>query len=89
MGWQFVYDAVAINAGAITVLGLVLNNLVPGRHYPSSGPGVPHTPPSPQLSDFQWALDQMDGIVDVSTEDLLTLYDLAIDHAHMIVQLKK
>lgn len=31
--------------------------------------------------DFKWALNQMDGLIDVSTEDLIDIYEFAVERA--------
>lgn len=31
--------------------------------------------------DFGWALGRMDGVIDVSREDLVDLYEFAVEHA--------
>jgi CBS-domain-containing membrane protein len=88
MGWPWVVCIVLANAGISLVLALLINNLLPGRSYP-----VRHTP-QPILktdmqpkhiqlerADIEWALTQMDGVIDVSEEDLVDIYELAIKHA--------
>ncbi|BBJ23479.1 hypothetical protein W01_14060 [Candidatus Nitrotoga sp. AM1P] len=32
-------------------------------------------------TDIEWALTQMDGVIDVSEEDLVEIYELAVKHA--------
>lgn len=91
LGWQFCYEIVAINAGTMLVLAVLLNALIPGRRYPMFHSHHPHHEkyaseqhaPTAQLSeqDFNWALGRMDGIVDVSPEDLIDLYEFAVEHA--------
>jgi CBS-domain-containing membrane protein len=34
-----------------------------------------------ERADIEWALTQMDGVIDVSEEDLVDIYELAIKHA--------
>lgn len=88
LGWQFCMVA-AINAGTIVTLGLILNNLIPGRRYPQAHAHHPHhaqfagSHPSLTLKeeDFAWALQQMDGVIAVSEEDLVDLYEFAVEHA--------
>jgi CBS domain-containing membrane protein len=88
MGWPWVVCIVLANVGISLALALLINNLIPGRHYP-----VRHTP-QPILktdtqpkqvqlerADIEWALTQMDGVIDVSEEDLVDIYELAIKHA--------
>lgn len=88
MGLSWVVSIVSVNIGTSFVLALLLNNLIPGRHYP-----VRHTPQpilriDTQLkyvqlerADIEWALTQMDGVIDISEEDLIDIYKLAIKHA--------
>lgn len=90
LGWQFCY-VVAINAGTILLLALLINNLIPGRRYPLRHTHHPHHQqfmqtahkPYPELNeeDFGWALGRMDGVIDVSREDLVDLYEFAVEHA--------
>ncbi len=91
IGWQFCYEMVAINVGIMVLLSIVINNLLPGRRYPllhSHHPHhaefikVNHTPYAElKEEDFKWALVQMDGVIDVSAEDLVDLYEFAVEHA--------
>lgn len=91
MGWQFCYEVVVINAGTMVLLSIVINNFIPGRHYPLAHSHHPHHTdfaqsdhkPYPELKeeDYQWALKQIDGVIDVSTEDLVDLYEFAAEHA--------
>lgn len=91
MGWQFCYEVVVVNAGTMVLLSLIMNNLIPGRRYPLQHTHHSHhtdfsqtnLKPYPQLSeaDFQWALTQIDAVIDVSSEDLVDLYEFAAEHA--------
>ncbi|HQR50173.1 MAG TPA: HPP family protein [Methylophilaceae bacterium] len=91
IGWRFCYEVVAINAGMILLLAFIINNLIPGRRYPLSHSHHPHHAqfgkvdhkPYAELKeeDFKWALGQMDGVIDVSEEDLVDLYEFATVHA--------
>lgn len=91
MGWQFCYEVVAINAGLMLALAIILNNLVPGRRYPMlHSHHVHHQQFVPQQhlqhpelleADFKWALNQMDGLIDVSAEDLQDIYEFAVERA--------
>ena len=68
-----------------------INNLIPGRRYPllhSHHPHhaeftrIDHTPYAAlKEQDFKWALGQIDGFIDVSAEDLVDLYEFAVEHA--------
>jgi len=91
IGWQFCYEVVAINAGLMVLLACVLNNLVPGRRYPMWHTHHAHHhqfsqenhEQYPELleEDVKWALRQMDGLIDVSEEDLVDIYEFAVEHA--------
>jgi CBS domain-containing membrane protein len=91
MGWQFCYEVVALNAVIMVLLALILNNLVRGRQYPMRHlHHVHHTQFSQHAhtsfaklneQDFKWALSQMDGYIDVNEEDLVDLYEFALEHA--------
>jgi CBS domain-containing membrane protein len=70
------------------VLALLINNLLPGRHYPMRHTSPPIVPTNTRFkhvqleqADIEWALTQMDGVIDVSEEDLVEIYELAIKHA--------
>lgn len=87
LGWGFV-GVVALNAGTLLFFALIINNLIPGRRYPLRHTHHPHhqqfaPAESPQLmeEDFSWALDQMDGVIAVTEEDLVDLYEFAVEHA--------
>ncbi|MEO6422489.1 MAG: HPP family protein [Candidatus Nitrotoga sp.] len=87
MGWPWVVCIVLVNIGTSLVLALLINNLIYGRHYPmrhvsQSTPQKYSQPDHVQLerADIEWALTQMDGVIDVSEEDLVEIYELAIKH---------
>ncbi len=86
LSWQWAVCLVAINAGILLLLALAINNLLPGRRYPMRT--VPkQTPPKPapfislEQDDLEWALQQLDSVIDVSKEDLTEIYRLALQHA--------
>jgi CBS domain-containing membrane protein len=85
MDWQSALYIVAINAGITLVLALIINNLLPGRRYPMRVVPHPHPKPAPGIapeqSDLEWALRQLDSVIDVSEEDLLEIYELAQQRA--------
>ncbi len=85
MGWQWVAVIVIANTLISLVLALVINNLLPGRSYPSQPvtPAPPNLEPRviPEQADIQWALVQMDSVIDVSAADLSLIYDKAQAHA--------
>jgi len=87
MGWKWMLLVVGINAGISLILALVINNLLPGRTYPMQQAALTTPKPAPFVSieqrDLEWALAQMDGMIDVSEEDLAKIYALALDRAQV------
>lgn len=91
LGWSFSYEVVAINAGILLLLAFIFNNLVPGRRYPLRHSHHPHHvqfaqqthPAALQLdeADFEAALARMDGVIDVTPEDLVDIYEFAVESA--------
>lgn len=88
---QFLGYAVMGNVLTLLLLAYLINNLLLGRRYPT---GISHHPHHAEIDqaimkdplrlhedDIEWALGRMDGIVDVSTEDLVDIYELAEEHA--------
>lgn len=86
MGWQWVGEIVIVNSGLMLLLALLINNVLPGRKYPValSAPIQPKIAPSifPQQTDIEWALAQMDSVIDVSLEDLTEIYTIAQQRAN-------
>tara|TARA_R110002049_G_scaffold30385_4_gene104212 strand:- start:184 stop:915 length:732 start_codon:yes stop_codon:yes gene_type:complete len=91
IGWQFSYQVVAINVITILLLALIINNLIPNRRYPLQHSHHPHHAEFNQVNhqyypklkedDFIWALSQMDDFIDISEEDLIDLYEFAVERA--------
>ncbi len=90
IAWFFVYAVVTINAGSLLVLSLLINNLLPGRHYPHRDNHHKHHDQFIKQKDkttllneedFHWALSQMEAVIDVSETDLIDLYEFASEHA--------
>jgi CBS domain-containing membrane protein len=91
LGWQFSFEVVTINVVIMVLMSIAINNLIPGRRYPLFHTHHPHHTefiktthtPYAELKEenFVWALTQMDGIIDVSAEDLVDLYEFAVEHA--------
>lgn len=77
-----------LNVLAALMAVLVVNNLMPGRHYPQCAPNGARSPalPPPRRSirhdDLQHALEKIDAYLDISEDDLVRIYDLATTHAH-------
>lgn len=88
--WYFVYGVVLVNAGGLLILAVLINNLLPGRHYPLRDTHHKHHDQFLRKADktrllteadFQWALSQIEAVIDVSETDLVDLYEFAIEHA--------
>jgi CBS-domain-containing membrane protein len=85
MSWQWVGEIVVVNAGIMLLLALLINNVLPGRKYPvafsiSTQPKIKSSV-IPQQTDIEWALTQMDSVIDVSLEDLTEIYTIAQNRA--------
>ncbi|HTN94330.1 MAG TPA: HPP family protein [Gallionella sp.] len=86
-GWAWAAGTVLANTLLTLSLALVINNVIPGRRYPMRGTvrhasnQVAHRPGELGQADIEWALTRMDGVIDVSKEDLLNIYRLASGHA--------
>lgn len=86
MHWPSALAIVTINAGIMLLLALLINNMLPGRHYPAQVPPAA-TPPKPapfialEKEDIRLALEQMESAIDVSEEDLAKIYKLALQSA--------
>lgn len=82
-GWQWAATSLVVNVLLSLLLALVLNNLVPGRHYPVRRGVTKPTGISCELKpeDIEWALTQMDGVIDVTEEDLIDIYRMAAGRA--------
>lgn len=91
LSWSFAYITVIANVLVLLALTLLLNNLIPGRRYPLNHQHHPHHRTfqnnktlqyrSLREEDFKWALSQMDTYIDVTEEDLVDLYEFALEHA--------
>lgn len=91
LGWSFCYEVVALNALIMLLLAMGLNALIPGRRYPLRRTHHPHHEQfikSRHASfaelrdeDLEWALARIGGVIDVTREDLLDIYEFAVEHA--------
>jgi CBS domain-containing membrane protein len=86
MGASWTLAIVASNAFISLILALSINNLLPRRHYPQAPVPVPAAPQPalrvlPEQQDFERALAEEDSLIDISTEDLIDLYNRAQWHA--------
>lgn len=85
MGWRWVAVIIIANVLISLLLAIIINNLLSGRRYPSQpvAPTPPMSPAAviPDQADIEWALGQMDSVIDVSATDLSIIYDKARTHA--------
>ena len=90
LGYAYVLTPVLFNTLMILVVCIAFNALFPWRRYPaffkSKPPLSQTTEEIDQRSaiaheDFVFALSQMDSFIDVSEDDLLTIYELATSHS--------
>lgn len=81
-GGQWVGYVVLMNTIISLLAAITVNNMVPGRRYPMkksppSHPAEPLALPKLSRADIELALEQMDSVIDISEEDLLTIYEIA------------
>lgn len=91
LGWSFCYEVVALNAALMLLLAFGLNALIPGRRYPLRHSHHPHHEEFLKSrhanyaelrdEDLEWALGRMEGVIDVTREDLMDIYEFAVEHA--------
>lgn len=83
---------VAENVAAILATALLVNNLIPGRCYPycrvkptpnlhGTGDASPIARAGLTHADLDAAIHSIDTFVDVQEDELVRLYNLAVDHA--------
>jgi CBS-domain-containing membrane protein len=87
----FLAYAVLGNTLLLLLLTYLVNNLLLHRRYPlrhshhahhaEFQKTHDHAAQDLEVDDIEWALEQMDGIIDVSKEDLVDIYELAVEHA--------
>ncbi len=84
--------AIAANTLLAAGLALLINRGILHRPYPQWGPPNPSTQANPSPAplphtlllheDLDYAFRQVDTFVDVDETELVTLFDLAVNHAH-------
>jgi CBS domain-containing membrane protein len=93
LGYHFVLLPVALNVLVIFIGAVIINNLLPGRHYPSRPKKLRdelHKHDDPKAmdrlgvtqDDLHSALKNFNAFLDVSEEDLGEVYKLAGMHAY-------
>jgi CBS-domain-containing membrane protein len=84
LGYQYVLAPVALNAAILCLVAIHYNAVFPWRRYPAQLHRMTQPPPRAEFirhEDFVYALSQIDTYIDVSEDDLLRIYDLAMGHA--------
>lgn len=85
LGYSFVVTPVLLNATLMLVVAVAFNYPFAWRRYPAALPGPEaERPPAPAPiahEDLVFALSEMDTFMDVSEQDLLQIYELAVRHA--------
>lgn len=90
LGYQYLVTPVLLNALIILVVAVLFNSIFPWRRYPahfkrSSKPQASGSSVRPDNAiaheDFVYALSQIDSFIDVSEQDLLTIYALATSNS--------
>lgn len=87
-GYHFVLEPIGLNLLILLVLGLIINNLLPGRRYPARAVAIKkdihhHDDPASldrigvNQVDLHNALKEMNTYLDVSEEDLSQVYKMA------------
>jgi len=85
LGYQFVLTPVLLDVVVILTVAISFNYFFKWRRYPAywqkllaGKKEVKREEPSITHGDFVYALSQIDSFIDVSEEDLLRIYDLAM-----------
>ena len=92
MGYHFIIMPVLANVAILLLVALLINRLILRRQYPlnlslpDKVSSHEHASPSVKLSfskaDLASALQEMNGYIDVTSDDLEKIYSLAIVHSH-------
>lgn len=82
-GWLWAASTVLANTLLSLLLALTINKLLPGRHYPAQHAARKVVAVDGEIAatDIEWALSQMDGVIDANEDDLLEICRLAHERA--------
>jgi CBS domain-containing membrane protein len=85
-GWLWVTSVTIANTLFSLMLAIIINNLIHRGRYPLQHrhrvlPKPEDTPTTLTPENIEWALEQMEGVIDADEEDLLKIYRLATEHA--------
>lgn len=94
LGYGYLATPVALNVGVILATAIAVNWWFPWRRYPASAARGHSTPtplhaarrsgPAISHSDLEYALHEIDSVLDVREQDLARVYDLALAHARTL-----
>ncbi len=92
LGYQYVLTPVMVNVTAIIIVAVIFNYFFKWRRYPAYLAQLPPQVTKEEIDDmrnevishedFVYALSEFDSFLDISENDLLTIYDLVIKHHH-------
>lgn len=92
LGYQYVLTPVMLNVAAILIIAMAFNYFFKWRRYPAYLAQLPPQTSKEEIKkahnetisheDFVYALSEFDSFLDISENDLLTIYDLVIKHHH-------
>jgi len=84
LGYGFLLTPVLVNVLVLLTLAVVVNRPFPWRRYPA-GREAPATGSGKEVmiahSDLVFALSQLDSFIDVTEQDLVRIYTLAVRHS--------
>jgi CBS domain-containing membrane protein len=86
MGFEYVLFPVLLNASTLVIVAMIFNHLLRAKQaaHVAEVESHLHLPEKYLIrhSDLVYALSEIQSYIDVSEEDLLHIYNLAIKHAH-------
>lgn len=89
LGYAYLFTPILLNVIILFLVAVVFNSIFPWRRYPASimrftsTPGDAKSPSTPrvEIRFIEKALEDMDKIVDITTDDLQRLITLTLEHA--------
>ncbi len=91
LGYQYLLTPVMLNVASILAVAVLFNGLFAWRRYPahlanrqSAQPAEPRGQPTAPLithEDLAYAMEQVNSYIDVTSDDLAKLFELALEHA--------
>lgn len=90
LGYSYLVTPVMLNLASMLLVAVLFNGLFPWRRYPAHlahryAPSSPQPPSDSQPllthEDLAYAMEQVNTYIDVTSEDLADLFELALEHA--------